>query len=297
MNLSIRTKFTLGMIFLFLIILVLSVFSGFYLNKLSKKTSAILKENYLSVIYAREMSDGLTNINQEIISCFLLNKFPDSLFIKKELDLVHSSLESEKKNITEPGEAKLVSDIESGTNEYCDSVSKSIKTSLNSGKILNLQKKSGVLFQQLVLLSQINGKAIEVKTDDAKVSSKNALTQMTILGTFCFLIAFSFAFSFASYFNERFFALYNGIKEIVASNYDQRLYFHGKDEFYEISLVFNKMAEKLNLNKEKMSLTLHEDSMKANRLNDIQELKNALSRIKSIEEQTAELISRLEKQR
>ena len=59
-------KIYLGMIFLFIIILVLSVFSGYYLNKLSDKTSAILKENYLSVVYAREMSEGMMNINQEI---------------------------------------------------------------------------------------------------------------------------------------------------------------------------------------------------------------------------------------
>jgi len=295
MNLSIRTKFTLGMIFLFLIILVLSIFSAFYLNKLSKKTGAILKENYLSVVYAREMSEGLTNINQEITNCFLMNKYSDSLFIKKELNFVHNSLELEKNNITEPGEDKLVSDIESGINEYCDSVAKFIESPHQVDKVLYLQKKSGIIYQQLVLLSQINGKAIEVKTDDAKVSSKNALTQMTILGTFCFLIAFSFAFSFASYFNERFFQLYNGMKEIGSNNYDQRLYFQGKDEFYEISLVFNEMAEKLNKNKQKMSVTLQEDSGKDNSSNDLQELKRALVRIKSIEEQTIELISKLEK--
>ena len=67
---SIRTRFTLGMIFLFIIISVLAVFSGYYLNKLSTKTSAILKENYLSVVYAREMSEGLMNINQEITTSF-----------------------------------------------------------------------------------------------------------------------------------------------------------------------------------------------------------------------------------
>jgi hypothetical protein len=297
MKLSIRTKFTLGMIFLFLIILVLSIFSGYYLDKLSKKTGAILKENYLSVVYAREMSDGLMNINLEVVNCFLLHKYPDSLFIKKELTIVNNSLESEKKNITEPGEARLVSGIESGIKEYSDSLSKFIETPLISGMILYLQNKSRILYQQLILLSQVNGKAIEVKTDDAKVYSKKALTQMTILGSFCFLIAFSFTFSFSSYFNERFFQLYNGIKEIVSSNYGQRLYFDGKDEFYEISLVFNEMAEKLNLREEKMSLTLQEDSQKVITLNDIQELKNALSKIKSIEEQTNELISRLEKKK
>ena len=77
---------------------------------------------------------------------------------------------------------------------------------------------------------------------------------MTILGTLCFLIALSFTYSFASYFNERFFQLHNGIKEIVSSNYGQRLHFDGKDEFYEIALVFNEMAEKLNENKTKYTI-------------------------------------------
>ena len=81
---------------------------------------------------------------------------------------------------------------------------------------------------------------------------------MTILASLCFLIGMSFTFSFASYFNQRFFQLYNGIKEIVSSNFDQRLYFEGNDEFYEISLVFNEMADKLKKNKQKMSVTLHE---------------------------------------
>ena len=93
---SIRTRFTLGMIFIFIIILVLSVFSGYYLNKLSNKTSAILKENYLSVVYAREMSEGITNINQEIITSFLTNRNSDTLKIAKELSL--------SKQITSDGE-------------------------------------------------------------------------------------------------------------------------------------------------------------------------------------------------
>ncbi len=85
---------------------------------------------------------------------------------------------------------------------------------------------------------------------------------MTFIGTLCFLIAYGFTFIFSSYFNERFFQLYNGIKEIVSSNYNQRLYFDGNDEFYEISLIFNEMAEKLKKNKQKMSVTLHEESVK-----------------------------------
>ena len=108
----------------------------------------------------------------------------------------------------------------------------------------------------------MNGNAIEVKTDDAKAYSKSALTKMTVLASLCFLIGMSFTFSFASYFSQRFFQLYNGIKEIVSSNFDQHLYFFEHDEFYEISLVFNEMADKLKENKQKLSVTLQNDKVK-----------------------------------
>lgn len=295
MKQSIRTRFTLGMIFIFLIILVLSVFSGFYLNKLSKKTSAILTENYLSVVYAREMSEGIMNINKEITTSFLTNKNSDSLQIEKELNIVNKSLQTAKNNITEPGEGELVSGIETDFNEYRKIVMTSKNFAQSTGNLLNLQNKSGELYNQISLLSQMNGKAIEVKTDDAKKSSKSALTQMTVLATLCFLIALSFIYSFSSYFNERFFQLYNGIKEIVSSNFNQRLYFNGKDEFYEISLVFNEMAEKLNNNRKEMSVTLQKDSGKDLSSKDVEDLKKMVFQMKIMQEQASALLSRFEK--
>lgn len=294
MKTSIRTKFSLGIVFFFVIISLLSIVSAFYLNKLSKKTSAILKENVISVICARDMSEALNSINQEITGCFFNNKPPDSLFINKELKLFEKSLVLEKNNITEIGEDKLASGIETGFNEYRSSVVKFMSSPKPATGFFVLQKEFGNLYPQLGVLSKLNEKAIEIKTDDAKISAKNALVQMTIIGAMCFLIALSLTYSFASYFNERFFQLYNGIKEIVSSNYGQRLYFDGKDEFYEISLVFNEMAEKLSESNQKTALSLHEDPEKDLSFNDIQELKTILTRIKDIEGQAIGLISKLE---
>jgi methyl-accepting chemotaxis protein len=292
---SIRTRFTLGMIFLFIIILVLSVFSGYYLNRLSAKTSAILKENYLSVVYAREMSEGLMNITQEISTSFLNKKNSDTLRIFRELSSMNKSLLAEKNNITEPGEAQLVSVIETGYFELRDSVLSILKSPKSVAGLLNLQNKSGLLYQQLSLLSQMNGKALEVKTDDAKASSNNALTKMTILTTVCFLIGMSFTFSFTSYFNRRFYQLYNGLKEIVSSDFNEHLFFDGQDEFYEISLVINEMADKLKGNKQKMSVTLQNEKVKDISSDDVDELKKMLFRMKIAEEQAAALISKIEK--
>ena len=292
---SIRTRFTLGMIFLFIIILVLSVFSGYYLNKLSTKTSAILKENYLSVVYAREMSEGIMAINQEITTGFLTNKKADSVRINKELKLIDQSLLDEKNNLTEPGEDKLVASFETSYYEYRDSVLKIVQAPKAALGIVWLQNESADLYQKLILLSQMNGKALEVKTDDAKAASKNALTKMTILATLCFLVGMSFTFSFASYFNRRFFQLYNGLKEVVSSNFDQHLFFDWNDEFYEISLVVNEMADKLKKDKQKMSVTLQNETWKGINPNDVEELKKMLFRIKTMEEQAAALISKFEK--
>lgn len=296
MNTSIRTKFSIGIVFFFIIILVLSTFSAFYLNRLSKKTSAILKENHISVMYARDMSASLMIINQEITTSFLTNKITDSSLINKELHIFDSWLQLEKMNITEPGEDKLVASIETDFIQYHAAVAR-YKGSLESvTELLSLQKEFGKIYQQLAHLSQLNENAIELKTDDAKLSAKNALTQMTILGSLCFLIALSFTYSFASYFNERFYQLYNGIKEIVSSNFGQRLHFDGKDEFYEISLVFNEMASKLNADIPKSSLSQSvEIDTYMNSIDDVRELKELLVRIKSMEEQATILISKLDK--
>jgi methyl-accepting chemotaxis protein len=295
MKMSIRTKFTLGMIFIFLIILVLLGFSAFYLNKLSKKTSAILKENYLSLVYAREITEEISKVNLDFTTAFLENKKTEKQQILKTIEVVSQSLEAEKNNITEPGEDKLVAAIEAGFSEYSDSVAKAAGENLSAKQLLYFQQKAEILQQQLVLLSQMNGKAIELKTDDAKISSKNALTGMTILGSFCFLIALSFIYSFASYFNERFLQLYNGIKEIVSSNYGQRLYFDGVDEFYEISLLFNQMAEKLSGEQTRESEQLSFLTSAENEQPDdnVEELQDVLIRIKSIEKQAEEILSKI----
>ncbi|HEY5509787.1 MAG TPA: hypothetical protein VIK10_02050 [Prolixibacteraceae bacterium] len=293
MKFSIRSKFSTGMIFLF-IILALSIFSAYYMNKVSNETGAILKENYLSVVYARDMAEGLTKMNQEITRSFIMNENSHNLILKNELKVVGNSFQSEKSNITEPGEDKLVAGIEIDLKEYGDSVIKFMESPHTLTKVLFLQKKFDTLFQQLMLLSQMNGKAIEVKTDNTKISTQDALTQISIIATLCFIIALFYSYSFSSYSNERFSQLYDGIKKLGLGDYGHRLDFEGTDKFYEISLVINEMAEKLSENEKKMTVTLPVESERALIINEIQELKSVLTRIKNIKNEAEALIVRLE---
>jgi methyl-accepting chemotaxis protein len=294
MKRSIRKKFIYGIFFFLFIIVALLGLSTYHLNKLSNKTEAIFSENHVSVIYARDMAGGLSGINQEIVNCFLTNSLPNRTNIDKILNLVNKSIQLEKTNTTEPGEDKLALTIESEFNKYRDLITVFMNTPKSGDNVISLQKEYANLNQKILLLSQMNEKAIELKTNDAKVTAKNAKLQMEIFGTLCFLITFSFTFSFTSYFNERFTQLYNGIKEIVSSNYDHRLYFERKDEFYEISLVFNEMAEKLVQNKQAIIPKLNEVSEYDTRINQVHELRLMLERMKMLEEQATGLISNLE---
>jgi methyl-accepting chemotaxis protein len=294
MKASIRLKFSLGIVFLFIIIALLSFFSAYFVNKLSNKTAAILKENHLSVIFARDMAENLTNINMEITRGLLSDQSPDTMLIKKEISRFEKSLALEKNNLTEPGEDKLVAAIDANFKDYRKSVLKFASQTQPIVTIQNLQKKFIDLFEQQMFLSQMNSKAIEFKTEDAKVTAKSALKQMTILATLCFIIALSFSYSFASYFNSRFYQLFNGIKELASSNYGQRLHFDGKDEFYEISLVFNKMAENISKISNKPESTEPYVEKKEYISNDIKELREILDRLKNYEMQASALLSKLE---
>jgi len=292
---SIRTRFTSGMIFLLIIILVLSVFSSLLMNKISNKTRAILRENFVSVVYTREMSDGIMNISQEFSSGLLKNKKADSLKIIKEIGLIEKFLQLEKSNLTEPGEENLVEGFESDFKEYRDSVYMNLTTSETTERSLYLQAEAGDLYRQLVLLSQMNEKALEVKTDDVKAYTKRALTQMTILATICLLIGISFTFSFISYYNERFFQLYNGIKKSMSSNFDHKLDYAGRDEFHEISKMFNEMSEKLKDARQNISVTTPDDPGKGIDRKDIEELQQLLFNIKLLEDQAETLLVKFEK--
>jgi methyl-accepting chemotaxis protein len=257
---SIRSKsFTMGIVLYLAMILLLSVSSAFYLNRQSEKTNAILKENHFSVVYALNMSESLTKINQEITDFLVVNKRPDSSFLRDELLIFDRSLQSAKSNITELGEGDLISQLESGYFIYRDSLIKFIKSTFPISNANYVQKEFDVLYHQLTLLSQMNEKAIEEKTKDAKAYVKKATFQMTFIGTFCFLIAYGFTFIFSSYFNERFYRLYNGIKDSVSSNFNHKINIDGNDELVEMGEIFNDMADKIKTTRQNTAFKLRED--------------------------------------
>jgi methyl-accepting chemotaxis protein len=283
------------MVFIFIILICLLGFSAYSLINLSKKTEAIQTENHVSVVYAREMTEGLMHLNQQVVGSYLTHNKLDTMLIQRQFDQLDQILQAELHNITEVGEDQLAADIQQGIGNYHRTFSQFLRMPGQAEFLVSIQGQFESLIRQLTLLSQMNEKAIEVKTQDAKDSAKHALTQLTVIGSVCFLLSLAFIYSFAAYFNERFFQLYNGIKEIVASNFGQRLYFDGQDEFYEISLLFNQMASKLEGKQHQEHLLVFDDTEGENNNEELEELKSVMVRMKTLEQQATQVMSKLDK--
>ena len=86
---KIKTKLNLGVGLLFLMIIILTLVSAFYIFSIKKDTENILKANYNTLEYSRNMLLSLDNINADA---------------EKAITTFESNLNKQNRNVTEVGE-------------------------------------------------------------------------------------------------------------------------------------------------------------------------------------------------
>ena len=91
---KIKTKLRLGFGFLFVVVLLFGSISLFYMNRISASAKVILKDNYETLSYTREMRSILDQ-----------NDLPLSPSVAADFE---KSLHLEEKNVTEAGEEQAV---------------------------------------------------------------------------------------------------------------------------------------------------------------------------------------------
>ena len=198
--LRIKTKLTLGLSFLFSVILLLVALGTYYLNRLSTDSTAILKDNYESLEYVQEMTQTLDSDFEQFISVFGQN------------------LKHQENNITEVGEKELTEELRN----HFDSV-----IARNESDSLSVANMRSLLYD----IGKINMQAIVRKNETARQTSRNAVIYIGIIGSICVLITFTFIVNFPGYIANPIRELTESIKEIANKNYDERLHFKSGDEF------------------------------------------------------------------
>jgi len=219
---TIKNKLRAGFGFLFLLAIVCSGLSIYYLNRLSAESSVILKDNYETILYMRNIGIALDANETE------LNK--------SQIQAIETNLLKQEHNITEPGEQQLTDSLRS---KYEQLKLLGSDAARQSGLRLQIRKT-------LYGIMKLNMDAEDHKNAIAKGTANSATILVALIGSFLFLVAFSFIINFPGYIANPIRELTERIKEISKRNYHQQLDFTSNDEFGELAQAFNTMTFKLD---------------------------------------------------
>lgn len=212
----IKTKLNLGVGLLFLLIFILSLVSSYSVFSIKKDTGNILKANYNTLEYSRNMLLSLDEI--------ALNE-------NKAVAVFEINLKKQAANITEINEDVITKKLESNFNL--------LKQNRNNEMI------KAQIRQNIFEIMKLNMNAIKIKSDIAKHTAETANLSIAVVGTLCFLIAFNLLINLPNNIANPIKELTASIKEIANKNYSQRVNFWHHNEFGDLAKSFNTMAEKL----------------------------------------------------
>ncbi|MGJ1516476.1 ATP-binding protein [Sphingobacterium siyangense] len=212
---KLKAKLTFGVGFLFFMILLLAIVSGYYVYRLKKDTNNILVDNYNTLHYSRNMLLALEDLHTN----------------EKGIAQFEHNLSLQKRNVTEPGERAVTERID----HHFLSLAKQLKDSTIAAD----------LHKDIFQLMYLNMQAIENKNNIANATAEKAILAISIVGAICFMIAFVLLVNLPLAIAGPIVQLTDSIKQIAAGNYKRRLHFKRKDEFGEVAQSFNTMAQKL----------------------------------------------------
>lgn len=212
---KIKTKLTLGVGLLFILIVWLAFVGAKCINELKNDTENILEANYNTLEYARNMMLALDGTDTDAGA---LTRFAENLG-------------RQQRNVTEAGEkeatARLAAHFEDLRTRPADRV---------------LQRQ---IRKDLSDVMRLNMDAIRRKSDIAKETAASATLWIMLTGTVCFVIAFTLLVNLPGHIAGPIRQLSESIRQVAAKNYRQRVDFERHDEFGELAVSFNAMARKL----------------------------------------------------
>ncbi len=248
-----KTKLSLGIGFLFAIIFALAGFCSYYIQKLSQESDNILKDNYNSLVYAKNMFSALDDMNLAITSViFNPNQtanpadYYEKIFTAARTEF-EKYLKQENGNITEINEKEYVDVLNKTYDLYlnlCMQMKKEVGSPLIYFKeLLPAYEK---LRQTISNIYDINMQAVVRKNQITKQDSANIISYMAIIGVICILLAFGYFWYFPFYVSNSISYLSDKMKGLL-KNAGITLDIKSADETFIILQSINLLENKFCL--------------------------------------------------
>ena len=216
MRMKLKTKLSIGLIFLFTVILLFGIVGLLSINRLGKDTALVLKNNHESLMYCNNMLKALETIK-----------------IRKDaVQLFEDNLKKQENNITEEGEKEATQELRKNFGEL-------VANPFDSTNYPEIR-------QSLIRIQDLNELAILRKNGVVQKTADDAKFWLTVTFTILTLVSFTFIFNLPGILSGPIQSLSDGIKEIANKNYRKRIYLKQDDEFGDLANAFNSMAEKLH---------------------------------------------------
>ncbi|MBA4849633.1 ATP-binding protein [Emticicia sp. BO119] len=212
---KIRTKLTLGVGLLFMLITLLTYVGAKSINALKNDTDNILVANYNTLEYSRNILMALDELVTD----------------KSAMNKIEENLLKQESNITEIGEREATQQL---------------RQHFTILKINNFDRTTHFIIRKdIAEIMRLNMESIQRKSNVAKQTAASATIWIALSGTLCFVIAFTLLINLPGNIASPIRKLTESIKRIAANDYSQRVYFQDHSEFGELARSFNRMAEKL----------------------------------------------------
>jgi Ca2+/Na+ antiporter len=257
---TLKKKLTLGLGFLFLIIFVLVIFYSYYIGKLSNDAENILKDNYKSLVYSKNMISALEGTRTAVTS-IVFNSTGDKQASDYHLKLLdagrnefESSLKSQNANITEINEREYMATVNQGYALYADLCLRIVKGERSPALYFGeYQPALENLRHAINNINDINMQAVERKSRIAKQHSVRIVKLMAVIGTFCLILAFGYFWYFPFYISNSVAYLSDRMKGLLKKT-DLVLDIKTNDETFIVLQGINLLENRLDLKDKKEGL-------------------------------------------
>lgn len=241
---KVKTKLTLGLAFLFAVIVVLSTISINYLVKQNLRNAALAEVNFKSLEHVHGLEYSLDEIRNSFAPV------EDSRVRLRTLDYrlnpaiasFKNHLRKQQMVLTEEGQAQLVKEI-SVKFEALQSYIKVTRTKdYYFEKLIPLIQNLDEEISKVYLLNQ---QSIISRNQMATATAQQILYTVIGIIALCLIVALTFLIRFPQLMAEPVEKMNTAIERIKEGDYSTRVEIDTQDEFGQLGSTFNKMVERL----------------------------------------------------
>jgi NtrC-family two-component system sensor histidine kinase KinB len=249
---TLRQKLAFGFGLLIMVMIGMSAVGIYHFVRLGRAVDTVLANNYKSILAAENMKEALER--QDSAATFLIagqaQKAREQF--SANADKFAEQFQIAAHNITEPGEAETIRDIDAKYVAY----RREVESFLNRQETRPVAEESKIYFDRLEppfialknrldTLLHLNQQAMVNANERAKSESWYAQTSTVTVVFFGFLFALAFAWRFSAFVIDPILVLTEKAQLIAEGNFDQHIDISSRDEIGSLADEFNRMAVRL----------------------------------------------------